>query len=277
MITKVSGLTIASALVIILFPIGGLLIVLFFFFTKNLINEKDFYLDIDNVEEKANFTFLSDIDIQKESDIIALEDSLEVGDICYRRKTVLDILKRDDDNYSDFLYKAIKNEDSETTHYAATSILETKRKLDFKLREAEKEYMANPTNDGIILEYINLLTKKLKDPYLDERIRYSYYIEKIKILKEIVEKKISKEEKYIISLIESLLEVEEYLETQYFCNFYMENYPYTEKKYLTLLRSFYVMEDNINFKDLLLRLKNDNLTLTKEGISIVDFWLGGKS
>lgn len=270
---RINKLFLAYLIISILLPIGGLLIVLLLeskIFTKT---KKEFSIEME--PGITEYSFFPDVDVASESDVIAFEDALELSDLHYRRKIVLDVLKRDVDKYHDFLNKAIRNEDSETTHYAASSILDNKRKMDLQLNEATKLYHENSTDHKAIMNYAYALERQIKAPYLNKQMKKIFVNESIKVLKNIVDNNISIEEKYIINLLELLLEEKEYKDVYYYCNEFIYKYPYTEGKYLTLLRCYYTMEDYESFKTILLRANEDNISLSKDVMSIIRFWLGG--
>lgn len=271
---ELSHFNIASIIICFFFPVGGLLILMIIKF--NILKNRKINFDRKNQVKKKGYNFISDIDIEKESDIIALVDSLNISDIPYRRNTVLNILKKDEDNYSSFMNLAIKNDDPETVHYVATSILNKKIELDSQIKEIVNKYDKNKEDIAIANSYLNLLTKRLKLPYLESSLKAHYTIEIIKVLTNIVNNSLSTDESYIIQLIKYLIMVRDYNSINYYCDLYSLDYPDTEDKYLTLLESYYVIGDEVNFKNTLLKLVKNNINLSKEAIDILSFWLGGR-
>lgn len=274
---KLSSFIITAVVISFLFPIGGLLIIIILALeSKNSMGEEiNLYMEDDLSD--INYLYYPDVDVNKESDIISLEDALEISDLDYRRKAVLDVLKRNNNDYSKFLNLAIRNEDLETTHYAATSIMDTKRSINAKIRETKKAYGLEEMESKAIIDYIDLLLEQLKIPYLAKQIKEVYIREIVMLLRKIVDNKVKVEERYMIKLIEFLLELEDYKGVNYYCKLFMDEYPNTEEKYLTLLHGYYTMKDDISFQTILLLIKQNKVSLSKEGRDIIEFWIGGKS
>lgn len=271
---KLDRFKIASIIICIFFPIGGLLILMIM--NLSLSKNKKTYLNNKKQEKKDGYNFLADIDIEKESDVIAIEDALNISDTSYRRNTVLNIIKEDANNYSPFFSTAIKNDDPETVHYVATSILNIKIKLDSQIKEVVIQYYKNQEDISMAESYLNILSQRLKLPYLESSLKAHYTIEIIKVLTNIVNNSLSTDESYIIQLIKYLIMVRDYNSINYYCDLYSLDYPDTEDKYLTLLESYYVIGDELNFKNTLLKLVKNNINLSKEAIDILSFWLGGR-
>lgn len=268
----VDNFALASAIIIGLFPIGGIFVVYSLLYDKKIFNEKV----IEPINEDINtnnYYFLPDINVRSDSDIISMEDSLEISNLYYRRRTVLDMLKNDFNSYSDYLNIAIKNEDSETTHYAATSILHNKINFESKMKEVKGEYLKNKSTQNSI-NYLGVLSSQLKLPYLDKNTKNKYILESREVLKFIVDKNENLDQRYIIQLIELLLEIKDFDSIRHYTNVLIENYPSNEEKYLTLLNSFYTLGDNDNFKKCLSKLKIER-NLSKKTLDIIGYWSGG--
>ncbi|WFA10153.1 hypothetical protein [Tissierella sp. Yu-01] len=271
---KSNGLILASIVILIFFPIGGLIMLITIFFRHNEMDSKiNIYNEESNLEKKNSY-FFPEIDVDKESDIIALDDSLELSNLKYRRETVLDILKKDVDKYSDFFKKALKNDDTETTHYVATSILNTKMELDSALILASYKYKKDSTNLHDIKVYLEILSKQLKMPYLDKQLKDNLIKEKSKILCDLVESDFELDQEYIIRLINLLIDSENYVDAKYYCYLFMKDYPDTEEKLTTLLKCFFIFKDNKRFHETLKKMKNDFM-YSKKVIDYLNFWIGG--
>lgn len=268
----VDNFTLSSVIIISLFPIGGIFLVYAFLSDKKFFKVKK-TSPIEEDKIQRNYYFLPDINVKSDSDIISLEDSLEISNLFYRRRTVLDMLKNEFNSYWDYLNIAIKNEDSEITHYAATSILQNKRNLESKMKEVKSNYLEYKSIQNSI-NYYDVLSNQLKLPYIDKRTKHEYILESIDVLKFIVDNDENFNQEYITQLIELLLEIKDYECVKNYLHIFAKNYPPNEEKYLTLLNGFYLLGDKDNFKKYLSKLKNER-NLSKKTLDVIGYWSGG--
>ena len=267
---------VAMIFISIFFPIGGVFLIIALVSKWNLFKSKDYSLDIDSDFQEIKYYFMPDIDIKEDSNTIALEDSLEISDFKFRRKTVLDILKKDIDKYDDFMKSAIKNDDSETTHYVASRILYNKRELDYKIKQIRVMYSQNNLDKDIALNYYEILIKQLNLPYVEKQLKFTYTSECISVLKNIIDNKLDLLPKYIISLIDLLIQSKQTSTANYYYSFLEDNYPNSEEKYLCLLKNYYNTGNYIRFQHTLIKM-NQEVFLSKDTSNLVNFWLGGFS
>lgn len=74
-------------------------------------------------------------------------DTLQMGDYHLRRKMIMDTLKKDDtEDYLEVLKEALSNEDTETSHYASTVIMDLQKGIQEKLIEKERQLQKEPDN-----------------------------------------------------------------------------------------------------------------------------------
>ena len=72
------------------------------------------------------------------------------------------------------LNKALENEDSETTHYAAAAIQEMKRKLETSLQTLEFESGQNPDDLAVLSAYAKALSEYIKSGLFEGRMNMRY-------------------------------------------------------------------------------------------------------
>ncbi len=263
------GVTVMS----LLFPIGGMILVALILKNTNTCYEAielSYFRDDENQDYKP--LFISDIDVNEETDIVALDEVLLLSDLDVRRKTVLNILKRDGEKYTQFINEAIQNQDSETVHYAAASIMNRKRKLDMDMLETSKLYKENPMDANLAISYSKILETQLNTLYIHEEARNMMIKENISVLENIVINRLSKGQEHIIRLIELLLEERQFNLAIDYLNIFMDEYKDTEEKYMVSLKAYYEIEDRKGFEKVLSRIREGGITLSKEAYDIIRFW-----
>src|SRR4051812_19179699 len=125
-----------KTVLITFFPVIGLLLVLYLFkpIKVHPATENTNHL------EMADFSFpVNQVNVEKEINFVPIQDALLLNDNQTKRKLLIHSLKENSIQNTSILTNALQNEDTETSHYAATAIMEMKRKLQNSLQEfAEK-------------------------------------------------------------------------------------------------------------------------------------------
>ncbi|MBC8062765.1 MAG: hypothetical protein H7Y18_19205 [Clostridiaceae bacterium] len=133
-------------------------------------------------------------EIGKWKSIIPIEDALVLNDEEIKRNIMIDTLKGDAYKYLGFLKKALGDEDTETSHYAATAVMEVKRKLTLDIHRLGSKYDLENHKDPIINEaYAMALKKYTESGLLDKRAYTKYMRIYLKVLENIIDTKNAKE------------------------------------------------------------------------------------
>lgn len=223
--------------------------------------------------EHSGREYFKELNIADETNVVSLEESLLISDTNHRRETMMKALKKDALKYIQFISTAINNDDAETAHYAAASMLHTRRVLDIKMRETSKIRHENPDNITIAMDYFDITDRYIKIFDLDAEIMAKYIEDNILILKKIIEDKVETPQKYIIRLIELLIVTDDYTEAQKYCKILLSDYLDNEEKYVGLLKSYYEMKSKKNFDLILRRLIDSDVIFSNEVLEIIRFWI----
>jgi hypothetical protein len=168
------------------------------------------------------------------------------------------------------LEKAIANPDSETSHYAASAVMDIQRKLLNSLQEFSVKYESDKTNPEIIVPYLDVLKSYLSSGLLDEKSRFRYrslYSEVLESSLAIMPKK-----EYFVAKIECDLELKDYLKAEQFCKAFLERFPDIEEPYLMLLSYYYQKTDGAGFKETMAALKSSKVKFSSKALEIVRYW-----
>ncbi len=274
---KYKAPTIACLLIVLAFPVGGAIIVYLLYLTNlefsSLKSRYDLLGYFDN--ENKNFRFVNKLNIEEETKVIPVQKALIEEDYKRRREVVLNLIKKDVNKYTSLMNMALLNEDSETSHYAASSILHSKRKLDNSMNRMSELYMKNKNNPTIIISYSDQLMEFIHNEYLDKDIKEAYIEDGITILERIVNENLDSHIRHISNLINLLVRTGNFDKAYIYTDILAKNYNNTEEKYLLLLESFYSMRDFRKFNIALRKFISSDITFSKDAINVVRFWLGG--
>ncbi len=263
-------------LLMITIPFIGIIYTLSIFIFKTFIKSENGKNAIEKESEydKDISLLIREAELKNKRDLVPIEDALNLNTHTVKRNLVIEMLKEDPYKYLEFLLKALRDEDSETSHYAATAITQIKSKLTIAMQSMEVEYDKNKNNKYISDRYIKSIKDSIDSKLMDEkenlRLTYSY---KIALEKHI--KNIEVKESYLNELIKIYIQIKDYDKAIYFSHKYIKTFKKTYKPYMFLLEVYYNLDDKKNFDVALNSLRNSSIKLDKDALDIVRFWIGG--
>lgn len=285
----------SAFLICLWFPVGGIVIVWIIYQPRigiNTANGKLFRIGkkillgskLDEVETNEDFLpnakaeidsrFSSSMLTEEDADVVPLEETLLISDYHQRRKTIMNILKRDVSNYIELINLALNDKDSETSHYAASGYINIKRKIDNRLRKIQIEYKNNLNNYEITRQYAEVLNLYLYKTRLGKDSRNTYLAEYSRVLQELIDYHKDQDTKYINYLLVCLLDQGDIENAVFYCQILEMNYPETEEKYLVMLSCYFGLGDKMNFDRLLKRFTKSDIRFSRDTLEIIRFWLG---
>ncbi|AZN39573.1 tetratricopeptide repeat protein [Paenibacillus albus] len=265
-------LTIVSALPVIgwLFPI---------FWPKSWSRKKDDealkqIFEFQDEPEVHQMGIYSRVEAEKETNVVSIEEALLVSGHMDRRSVMINVLKKDSFQYMDILQIAVSNEDTETSHYAVTAVMELKRKLMLALQELSVQYESNKTDPVILREYADVLHSYTKSGFLDEQTLRKHKFTYITVLDHLIAVSPESETAYL-EKIEAELELNKLIEAEQTANLYFARYPHSEEAFLILMKVYFYMKSYRKMMDTLEQLKKSPLRLSNRALTLVRFWSEG--
>jgi hypothetical protein len=213
--------------------------------------------------------------IEKERNVIPIEDALILNENKVKRTVLLDLLKEESIQNMDALKFALKNEDSETSHYAATAIMEIKRKLLNSMQKLELQMDDNPNDLQVLSVYSEVVKKYINSGYLDEKSLLKNRYALSNVLEKMIEIQ-PNEEKYFIDKVTCDLELLEYSTARSYCDLFLNLHPNCEEAYFMDMHIHYLMKNMNAFEQALNRLRQSSVRLSPNGLSRLRFWLQGE-
>lgn len=208
-------------------------------------------------------------DVEKELNIIPMNDAILVGSNQEKRTLILEQLKKGiGQNYRSVLL-AGADSDSESAHYVATARMEVYKDLKEEVNQAIHTYGISPEESTAQIaiqalgEFVDsdLLTWSEKKNNMEEYL----------LLWEKWHQSLENEEKEVERRLRYLSELEKYEEMEVVWNS-MKPERKTEKTFLLMLEMFYNKKEKQSFFAILQELKQSELVLTAEGLNIIRYW-----
>lgn len=104
-------------------------------------------------------------DVERDINMVPMQEALLIGDVGKRRKMLLDVLKRDVRNSLGAIAIALSNPDTETSHYAASVIMDALSEFRGNVQNMLAQLKKDPENTGLaalLLDYISrILSQKV--------------------------------------------------------------------------------------------------------------------
>jgi len=257
-------------MITLFFPVGGQLLVLTLYLLRD---RKVKAIEEEDDEEQLHILFTDRFSIERDTMIVPLEETLLMNDTKIKRHQFLDAMKRDSSGYIDILKIALRDEDVETSHYAASSMDKIKREFDLKLQKFSVEYEKNKIEEKVSKEYSELLDEYINSRLLDEdeleyKIIMGTHIGVLENILGITEDK----DIYYEKIIDILFKIKDLEKASQYCEEFIENYK-TENAYMANLRYYFLIKDKENFEKCFGNLLKSSIKLSNKGLEIIRFWL----
>lgn len=250
------------------FPVGGYLICMLLAYAEPERSDKQADDDVAN----ALVLFTDRANRDKDTNVVPLEETLLLNETKVKRRQLLDMLKGDASRYLDMLRLALRNEDAETSHYAATAIAEIRRNLDLSLQALSLQFEQNQHDEELLIQYAVVLQEYITSGPLDQQNRLRVLSTYIVVLKNLINLRSSPD--HYEDLIEALFLTKDYQTAGQVCRAFLANYE-SEAAYLGSLKYYYLIKDKANFDATLRRMQASKVQLTTKGLGVVRYWRGG--
>jgi hypothetical protein len=252
-------------------PFAGVIYYVGYFFAYKILDtgEESDFSDLSPSKDRHNRILRPDVEEEIHS-AIPLEEVFIVSTDSEKRRRLLEELKKDSiDNYSTII-KAFDNDDHETVHYAAAAVTNARAMFERDIREmdVQNQKCQNPvvTRDYAyyVLKYVN---SGILDPIEIKEFRYLF----IKIMVELENMGISLTDGDYANIVNQAILAEDLISAEKWAKQSYEG-KYSETSFLNLLKVHYYMNDSARFFETLDALKKADVSLSREGLSLVQFF-----
>lgn len=214
------------------------------------------------------------VEKEKELNIIPIEEALVVSDYTTRRNVMLDVLKKDAIQYMDVIKMAILNDDTETSHFAVSAVIEVKRKLLLALQTFSVEFEKNPKDIAIASSYAQVLKEYMSSGFLDQQTVKKYKYAYIQVLGQLV-KNSSKEASTFEEKMKVEIELQEFAAAEKTGLQYLEEFSNLEDPYICMMNYYFSMHSKKKMQQVIDELMNSSVQFSNRALTIVRYWTGG--
>lgn len=207
--------------------------------------------------------------------VVPFQDALIFNDNQLKRKMLLNLLKKDSFQNVSLLRAALENEDTETSHFAATAILDTKSKIGLSIQQLEVELDKDPYNLEKLISISKLLFNSLEIEFVDHQTKKKYLYNYTTILERIIELD-PFNPSFFIKKIESDLELGEYQNARDYCKLFRQSCPDHEESYFQSMKLYHKLQDQAGFDQTLDDLRNAPIKMSQQGLQKLRFWIEGE-
>lgn len=259
--------------IMILCPGMGLFCYLFSYLLSLLFRNQE--MDYDNLSmDKTKKEFLQMVDKERELETLPMEEVLTVSVEKDRRRAMLNMLKMDVSEKLNLMRKAVENEDSETSHYAAAALTDEFNKFNLELNDLQVKYDNDRTDEKGNMEFMDAVVRILKSGGLlgVEETKYDYmFMNLFYNLEKNHPDSITEE--YYEMMVKALQKMGKTAEAEKWAEISLERQPDNEQSYLNVLFMKYILGKEEDFREVLDKLIKSNISLSNKGLDIVRFWL----
>lgn len=206
-----------------------------------------------------------------EADIIPIQDVLTLDDTKTKRALLGDVIKKDVLINKNVLYKAVKDPDSEVSHYAVSIVTHKIQEMEAILFQLEKRLDSDSANAEVLKQYADVMDIYVKMGFLDEVSQrkyeqaYVYALEKLLVLDR-------SEKKYFIEKINYELKLGDLAQAERFCALFKDAFPGDEDPYVMYIKLYHRMNNYQKLQETIRQLKGSDIRFTNKALETIRFW-----
>ncbi len=194
-----------------------------------------------------------------------------MGDSSFRRKVVVDTLKEDAVEYIDVLREALLNDDTETSHYASSVIMDIEGKLQASLLQKEVNFHENMQNREAAYAYEQELYKVIKSGLYEKRDLHKHYV-KYKVVSDVLFAEETVPEVCLHNRIDVDFETGDIRHAEKICSRYKKEFPSSEEMVVDHIKLYIRMQDKEALDKFLQHLKELPVLLTAHSLQYIRFF-----
>ncbi|WP_134686530.1 hypothetical protein [Brevibacillus migulae] len=225
--------------------------------------------EILDISEQAEM--INRVELQKELSVIPIEEALAIGDLTTRRRVILDALKEESLDLVSFLAKASRNEDSETSHYAVSAILEMKRGMLAELQRFSVVMERKGHDADFLSSYAAALKKYLGTGLMDSETERTYRYLQSEVLERLSKDTDPGEDVYA-EWISCELNLGRYDRAEQASMLFLEKHPRSEMAYYMALKLYFTLRAGNRFQEVLELLKKSRVQVSHPTLQLIRYW-----
>lgn len=258
------------AIIMLLCPVTGVAVFFVGYLCYLIFFHKEVDLE-DVVFSKERVEKLMHADEDRERNLVPVEEAIEVTDTGNLRTLMLNVVRGDIQQSLSTIAMALESEDSETAHYAASTLQDALN--DFRLN-VQKNYRYMCENEEERVEYAHTLI-----PYMNQVLKQHVFTDMeqknmVGTMENICEMLYKKEPEGMMSsefeaISMRLLEIKKYDLCKKWCDRAAEMYPNTLSTFTCQLKLYYSIGDKETFFGVLNELRKSGIPVDSETLELI--------
>lgn len=224
------------------------------------------WMESNEEEKRLHFGTIANVD-----ETVPLEEALLINDPVRRRKMMMSILRSDPMSYLDLLLVARFNEDTETAHYAASTIMELQRQLQLALQQQQAEMLRDKTNIEKHRSYLLMMEKYCKSGLLEGQLLRRQRLMLAEALEEALT--IEEDEELLTMAVQNYLALGDATEAKLKAERMMALWPYAEQPWLEAMRVTVESRNQRDLHRLQEKMQETPIDWTKAGREQMALWM----
>lgn len=208
-------------------------------------------------------------------DILPVQDALLLNDKKIKRKILSDAIKKDILKNNTVLLSAVRDEDTEISHYAVSVVNRKNRDLQEVFYRLQEKIRNAADDIAILKEYADAVDVYLKSSSLDAASRMKLQQEHIAALERILHLD-KTDKKYYLMKINCEINMKEYNKAEASCRLFLQKFPQCEEPYLLYCKAAYYLQDHQKIKQGIQGLKDSQIQFSQEALEAIRFWDRGE-
>ncbi|AAK78708.1 membrane protein [Clostridium acetobutylicum EA 2018] len=264
-------------LVVLFIPCFGIVyfLIIYILDKKNYKSDKALSDYEDYIKSTLENTHFKMSNFNKQKDLVPISEAFILNSNKVKRELLINLVKDNPMKHISILEKALENDDTEVSHYAASAITEIKNYFIENIQKEAVRYEKDKNNIEILISYLNILKQYIDSGFLEGHNLNKYkqlYSEKLGELL-LINKS---DAEYFVKKIDCDIELENFNSAKKYCTVFYDNHKNNEKPYIMFMKIYYLLNDHINFKKTLKKLMESNIKFSSDTLNTVRFWIAGE-
>jgi len=254
-------------MIMFLLPFSGLFYLKFPIFNS----QNTAGLDSFSSESKEKRQKIYIADVAKDKELISIQDVLAINSVYEKRNVVMDLFSYDSAQYVKELQIALRDSDTEVSHYASAAIVGMKDRLEGKLFSTKKDFMSNPSDENA-LRYLVSIKTYIESGALNESMVRKYERMFCVFMDEWEEQDPIQKQEWLPTFLAYLTHLGDSEKTLMLADRFVQE-TRSQDAYIAALKATHAFQRTNDFQRYLAELRKENLVLTDYHYDIVQFFL----
>ncbi len=273
-VRKKGGLTFVHFFILLFCPVVGIIVFLGAYVFDRIL-DKQLALSYEDISFDATRSVKKiKANLKEEIDIVPLQEAFLVSNHKDRRKALLATLKKDYKRNIATVIRGINNDDSETSHYAASVVLSTNTDYLNRLSRLRAEFDRALDDPKPAHDYIEGLTEYMKSDILDnvDKIKYAhFYLEALDFLCDGFADEVPEE--YFTFGIQTLIEINDFDLALSWSQRAVRYYPENDRILYAIMKIYYKNGSTERFISMIKEIMESTISISNETLQVIRFFL----